>query len=90
MGGIGLYLGVLNNITAFTTREERGAYINGVGFVWCVGDCLGPVVGGAFSDLKATWRWGFYINLVIGAISAPIFIFNLPNVRPVRGVLVWD
>ncbi|KAL7920221.1 major facilitator superfamily domain-containing protein [Trichoderma austrokoningii] len=90
MGGTGLYLGVLNNITAFTTREERGAYINGVGFVWGVGACLGPVVGGAFSDSKATWRWGFYINLVIGAISAPIYIFNLPNVRPVRGVSVWD
>lgn len=90
MGGTGLYLGVLNNITAFTTREERGAYINGVGFVWGIGACLGPVVGGAFSDSKATWRWGFYINLVIGAITAPIYIFNLPNVRPVRGVLVWD
>lgn len=90
MGGTGLYLGVLNNITAFTTREERGAYINGVGFVWGIGACLGPVVGGAFSDSKATWRWGFYINLVIGAITAPIYIFNLPNVRPVRGVSVWD
>ncbi|KAL6898485.1 major facilitator superfamily domain-containing protein [Trichoderma evansii] len=90
MGGTGLYLGVLNNITAFTTREERGAYINGVGFVWGIGACLGPVVGGAFSDSKATWRWGFYINLVIGAITGPIYIFNLPNVHPVRGVSVWD
>ncbi|PON26641.1 hypothetical protein TGAM01_v204651 [Trichoderma gamsii] len=90
MGGTGLYLGVLNNLTAFTTREERGAYINGVGFVWGIGACLGPVVGGAFSDSKATWRWGFYINLVIGAITGPVYIFNLPNVRPVRGVSVWD
>ncbi|KAK1239827.1 hypothetical protein MKX08_007269 [Trichoderma sp. CBMAI-0020] len=67
-----------------------GPYINGVGFVWGIGACLGPVVGGAFSDSKATWRWGFYINLVIGAITGPVYIFNLPNVRPVRGVLVWD
>lgn len=76
MGGTGLYLGVLNNITAFTTREERGAYINGVGFVWGIGACLGPVVGGAFSDSKAKWRWGFYINLVIGAITGPIYILT--------------
>jgi MFS family permease len=90
MGGTGLYLGVLNHISAFTTREERGTYINGIGFVWGVGACLGPVIGGAFSVSKATWRWGFYINLVVGAATAPIYIFNLPNVHPARGVSVWS
>ncbi|KAL9595947.1 MAG: hypothetical protein Q9219_006138 [cf. Caloplaca sp. 3 TL-2023] len=37
-------------------------------------------VGGAFADSAATWRWAFYINLVIGAILAPIYLFLLPNV----------
>ncbi|KAL6693977.1 major facilitator superfamily domain-containing protein [Trichoderma pleuroticola] len=90
MGGTGLYLGVLNHISAFATREERGTYINGIGFVWSVGACLGPVIGGLFSVSKATWRWGFYINLVIRAATAPIYIFNLPNVYPVRGISLRD
>ncbi|KKO98529.1 hypothetical protein THAR02_09372 [Trichoderma harzianum] len=72
MGGTGLYLG--------------GTYISGIGFVWGVGACLGPVIGGLFSVSKATWRWGFYIKLVIGAATAPIYIFNLPNVHPVREI----
>ncbi|KAL7954867.1 major facilitator superfamily domain-containing protein [Trichoderma compactum] len=90
VGGTGLYLGVLNHISAFATREERGTYINGLGFVWGVVACLGPVIGGLFSVSKATWRWGFYINLVIGAATAPIYIFNLPNVHPVRGISLRD
>jgi MFS family permease len=91
VGGTGMYLGVLNHLSALTTREERGTYINGIGFVWGVGACLGPVIGGAFSDSSATWRWGFYINLVIGAATAPIYIFNLPNIHPSSssGISVW-
>ncbi|KAK4085121.1 uncharacterized protein Triagg1_111 [Trichoderma aggressivum f. europaeum] len=89
MGGTGLYLGVLNHISAFATREERGTYINGIGFVWGVGACLGPVIGGLFTVSRATWRWVFFINLVIGVATAPIYIFNLPNVHPVRGISLW-
>jgi MFS family permease len=90
MGGTGLYLGVMNHISVFATREERGTYINGIGFVRGVGACLGPVIGGLFSVSKATWRWGFYINLVIGAATVPIYIFSLPNVHPVRGISLRD
>ncbi|KAL7942521.1 major facilitator superfamily domain-containing protein [Trichoderma barbatum] len=84
MGGTGMYLGDLNHISAFTTREERGTCINGTGFVWGLGAYLGLVIGGPFSVSKATWCWVLYINLVIGAASAPIYIFNLPKVQPVR------
>ncbi|KAJ6151652.1 hypothetical protein N7470_007249 [Penicillium chermesinum] len=71
-GGTGIYLGGLNHFSAMTTRAERGAYLAGTGFVWGLGAILGPVVGGGFSDSSATWRWGFYINLIIGAITAPV------------------
>ncbi len=39
-------------------------------------------IGGAFSDSSATWRWAFYINLVIGGICAPVYFFYLPGFDP--------
>ncbi|KAK8115729.1 hypothetical protein PG984_012231 [Apiospora sp. TS-2023a] len=81
-GGTGIYLGVLNYFSALTTRQERSTYIAAIGFVWGIGSILGPVVGGGFSVSPATWRWGFYINLVIGAITAPIYLIYLPPVHP--------
>jgi len=83
-GGTGIYLGGLNHISALSTREERGTYISGLSFCWGIGTILGPVVGGGFSLSSATWRWGFYINLIIGAVSAPVYLFCLPVIQPSR------
>lgn len=84
-GGTGIYLGGLNHFSALTTRQERGMYLAGTGFVWGLGAILGPVVGGAFSDSSATWRMGFYINLVIGAVTAPVYLIYLPSIHPGAG-----
>ena len=46
---------------------------------------LGPVIGGAFADGAATWRWAFYFNLCIGAVVAPVYLLLLPSVNPRRG-----
>ena len=43
---------------------------------------LGPIVGGALAQSSATWRWGFYLNLCIGGLFAPIWIFILPGFDP--------
>ncbi|KAK7744557.1 hypothetical protein SLS53_003442 [Cytospora paraplurivora] len=47
--------------------------------------CLGPIIGGAFTDSSATWRWSFYINLCIGGVAAPVYAFLLPAADPRRG-----
>ncbi|KAI0465724.1 MFS general substrate transporter [Xylaria cf. heliscus] len=89
-GGTGIYLGALNFVTALTAPHERGLYTTLTGFFWGIGCVLGPIVGGAFSVSSATWRWAFYFNLVVGAVSAPAYITCLPPVRPMPGVSVRD
>ncbi|KZM20793.1 uncharacterized protein EKO05_0010858 [Ascochyta rabiei] len=87
-GGSGIYLGSLQYFSVVTTEKERGFYMSLIGVFWGLGAILGPVIGGAFAVSAATWRWAFYINLVIGAISAPAFILYLPPIRPMQGVSI--
>ncbi|KAK1243265.1 hypothetical protein MKX07_003893 [Trichoderma sp. CBMAI-0711] len=84
-GGSGVFMGCLNYFAALTTPRERGIYITGTGFCWGIGAVLGPVVGGSFVQSSATWRWAFYINLIVGGAFAPVYLFGLPSVHPVTG-----
>jgi len=81
IGGGGMYLGNLNLITLNTSLRERSIYMGGIGIVWGAGTILGPVVGGSFADSGATWRWSFYINLVIFALMIPAMIL-IPSYQP--------
>lgn len=72
VGGSGMYVGVMTLLAATTTIHERPMYVGSTGLTWGLGTVLGPIIGGAFSDSSATWRWAFYINLVIGAVCAPV------------------
>ncbi|KAI0389822.1 MFS general substrate transporter [Xylariaceae sp. FL0594] len=82
VGGSGIYVGTVSVISAMTTPAERNQYLGFIGMTWCLGTILGPVVGGAFADSSATWRWAFYINLVIAAVAAPACIFLIPHISP--------
>ncbi|ESZ96547.1 hypothetical protein SBOR_3049 [Sclerotinia borealis F-4128] len=81
IGGAGMYLGTLNLVAINTTILERPLYLGGVGITWGLGTILGPVIGGAFADSAATWRWAFYINLVIFAIAVPALLL-IPSFDP--------
>lgn len=50
--------------------------------VWGIGTVLGPVVGGAFVESPATWRWAFYINLCVSGLFAPVYLFLIPSFKP--------
>lgn len=50
------------------------------GLTWGAGTILGPVIGGAFADSSATWRWAFYLNLVIYGVFSPIYFLWLPSI----------
>ncbi|KAH8177214.1 major facilitator superfamily protein [Sarocladium implicatum] len=85
LGGIGMYIGVMSLFASTTTIQERPIYVASIGLTWGLGTILGPVVGGAFSESAATWRWAFYINLVFGAFAAPVYLFLLPSPDPKPG-----
>lgn len=91
VGGTGIYLGTLNFFSShLVSPERRKAYISGISIVWGLSAVLGPAIGGSFSISKATWRLGFYINLVLGAIAAPIWLFLLLSVHPTSGVSIQE
>ncbi|KAJ6172827.1 hypothetical protein N7470_001894 [Penicillium chermesinum] len=82
VGGSGMYSGTLSFVAVLTSLKERPIYMAGSTVIWGIGSVLGPVVGGAFADSSATWRWAFYINLPIGAAFAPAYLFLIPSVDP--------
>jgi len=86
LSGSGLYVGVMTLIAVSTTMAERPLYISGTGITWGLGIVLGPIVGGGFSESAVGWRWAFYINLLIGAVCAPAWLFLLPSKDPRPGV----
>ncbi|KAI1081034.1 MFS general substrate transporter [Whalleya microplaca] len=79
-GGAGMYLGTLNLSTALALPKEQPLYVGITGFVYGSGCILGPVVGGLLADSPATWRWAFYLNLVIFGAMAPIYLFLIPSI----------
>ncbi|KAL4974562.1 major facilitator superfamily domain-containing protein [Aspergillus desertorum] len=86
VAGAGLYVGVMTLLAMTTTLSERPLYVGGTGLTWGIGIVLGPVVGGGFSQSSVGWRWAFYINLFIGAVCAPVYLFLLPSKDPRPGV----
>lgn len=71
VGGAGMYLGTLNLVAINTTITERPLYLGGVGITWGLGTILGPVIGGAFADSGATWRWvsTLYLSLCLQKLT---------------------
>ena len=88
LGGVGMYAGVMTLLSVFTTEHERPMYISLTGITWGSGTVLGPIIGGAFTDSSAGWRWAFYINLCIGAVLAPAWFWLLPRFDPRPGVSI--
>lgn len=85
VGGSGQYVGCMTLIAGTTTLAERPLYISLTGLSWGLGTVLGPIIGGAFAESSAGWRWSFYINLFVGLAAVPAWVLLIPNKDPRPG-----
>ncbi|KAF2188048.1 MFS general substrate transporter [Zopfia rhizophila CBS 207.26] len=67
-GAAGLVQGALNIITNTVPLAKQPLYMGIVISVFGISVCVGPVLGGAFTQ-DVSWRWCFWINVPIGAAA---------------------
>ena len=77
LGASGLFSGALIILANSSPLEKRPIYTGFIGGMYGIASVVGPLLGGAFTDSAATWRWCFYINLPLGGITAAILFFFL-------------
>lgn len=56
--------------------KQRGKMMGIFSSVWSVAGLLGPLIGGYFVD-QVSWRWIFFINVPIGAVSLLLVVVFL-------------
>ncbi|KAI1290513.1 MFS general substrate transporter [Xylaria venustula] len=81
LGSAGLFSGALLILAHSVPLNKRPLYTGMLGGVYGVASVAGPLLGGVFTD-KVTWRWCFFINLPIGAVT--LVVIGIFFTSPVR------
>jgi len=91
LGAAGIGSGTYTIIAFSASPKTRPMFTGIIGTSYGIAAVVGPLIGGAFAD-KVSWRWCFYINLPIGAISAFIILvfFKTPSAAKPRSASVRE
>ncbi|KAG9532239.1 MFS general substrate transporter, partial [Aureobasidium melanogenum] len=87
----GLFTGSLSIIFCCAPLQRRPAIMGIVSSMWGVASAAGPLLGGVFTD-KVSWRWCFYINLPIGALTIVMiaFLLRVPRLDNAEQLPLWQ
>lgn len=89
MGSAGIFSGALIIIAYTVPLHKRPIYTGFIGAMYGIASVAGPLMGGAFTD-HLSWRWCFYINLPIGAVTmVVIFIWFKSPPRTTEVAVPW-
>ncbi|KAH8651556.1 efflux pump antibiotic resistance protein [Tricladium varicosporioides] len=87
-GAAGLFQGALAIIANTVPFAKRPLYLGVVISVFGISVCIGPVMGGAFTQ-HVTWRWCFWINVPIGGVVL-ILIFLFLRLKQTKDQLGYQ
>src|ERR1700742_2188924 len=76
LGAGGLMTLAMAIVADIVTPRERGRYQGYIQMVFVVASVAGPLLGGLFAD-HLSWRWVFYVNLPIGAVTIALIASSL-------------
>jgi len=80
LGASGLMSGMLVILAHSLPLENRPRVTGAVGGAVGIAQIVAPTLGGAFTDF-VSWRWCFWINLPLGAVTfvMVVFLVHLPS-----------
>src|SRR5919206_373163 len=83
LGAGGLMTLAMAAVGDLVAPRERGRYQGYIAATFAVATVVGPLLGGLIVD-HASWRWGFYGNLPVGAVALATLAARLPAHESLR------
>ena len=77
-GAAGCFTGAFCIVAVSLPLQRRPFYIGILQSTFGIATIIGPILGGAFTE-HATWRWCFWINLPMGALTILALVFFFKN-----------